>query len=132
MVKDVNLSTAYQQQLQQASSQSSVEKREIAVVEPKKIDTEKIVKATEEASERMKDSAEKIEEIKEAVEEMNKRLDNSNISRKFEYDNDLDRPILRVIDTNTQEIVKQMPTDEILDISRSIREMVGIITDSRI
>jgi flagellar protein FlaG len=73
--------------------------------------------------------AEKI--VKEAVEKINKMFEESN--RRFEYSvhKKTNNIIIRVIDETTNEVIKEIPPEKILDIMASIMELAGLIVDER-
>lgn len=60
------------------------------------------------------------EELKSAVKVINQVLRQSNHSLEFSVDNDTKRPIVKLVDTDTGELIRQIPSEETLAISRSI------------
>ena len=59
-------------------------------------------------------------EVKEALQTINSSM--RELSRKLEFsvDPDSDRVIVRIVDQQTNEIIRQMPTREALDIAKAI------------
>ncbi|GAB6072188.1 flagellar protein FlaG [Venenivibrio stagnispumantis] len=75
------------------------------------------------------------EEIKNLDEKQLKEL-MDNLKQKFEYyskylkieiDKDLHQPIVKIIDQKTNEVIKQIPPEEILKIMKKIEEMIGVL-----
>jgi len=75
------------------------------------------------------------EQIKNLNEEQLKEL-MDNLKQKFEYyskylkieiDKDLHQPIVKIIDQKTNEVIKQIPPEEILKIMKKIEEMIGVL-----
>lgn len=62
------------------------------------------------------------EELKKAVEALNQVLRQSHHSLEFSVDSDTHRPIVRLLDTETGELIRQFPSEETLAISRAIGE----------
>jgi flagellar protein FlaG len=60
------------------------------------------------------------EQLKSAVETLNTVLKLSNNSLEFSIDDETHKPIVKLVDTVTGELIRQYPSDETLAISRSI------------
>ena len=75
------------------------------------------------------DVSEKV--VREAVEKINKFLSGSN--RKFEISvHDVTNVIMiKVIDTDTNEMIKEIPPEKMVDLMVSICEMAGIMFDRK-
>ncbi|MGE5613324.1 MAG: flagellar protein FlaG [Bacillota bacterium] len=69
--------------------------------------------------------------ISEAVEKLNRMFEESN--RRFEYSvhEKTNSIIIRVINEATNEVVREIPPEKILDIMASIMELAGLIVDER-
>ncbi len=62
------------------------------------------------------------EQLKQAVETINKALKLSNRNLEFSVDEESHRVIVKLTDTETGEVIRQIPSEETLAISRSIGE----------
>lgn len=62
------------------------------------------------------------EQLKAAVSEINKVMQQSNRNLEFSMDADTHRLVVRLTDTETGELIRQIPSEETLAISRSIGE----------
>lgn len=45
----------------------------------------------------------------------------------FSIDEDTDRPVVRITDASTGELIRQIPSQEALDIARSLDKMKGVL-----
>ena len=59
---------------------------------------------------------------KQAVEEINRAMRQSNRNLEFSVDDATSRVVVRLTDTETGEVIRQIPSEETLAISRSIGE----------
>lgn len=73
------------------------------------------------------------EEVKTAVEKLNDVLaENSpRTHSRFRIHEGTGRVMVNLVDTRTDEIIKELPPEKILDLVANIWEMVGIIVDER-
>lgn len=60
------------------------------------------------------------EALKNAVAVINQVMQQSSSSLQFSVDTDTNTPIVRLVDTTTGELIRQIPSEETLAISRSI------------
>lgn len=69
--------------------------------------------------------------VAEAVERVNKAIEGSN--RRFEYSvhEKTNEIMIKVIDENTKEVIREIPPKKILDMVASMLEMAGLLVDER-
>lgn len=60
---------------------------------------------------------------------MNKIASLENIQLQFEVYQETNTVYVQIVDRETKEVVKQIPPEEMLELSAKIREMVGILLD---
>ncbi len=72
------------------------------------------------------------EDLEQNIEGVNQFLDLNQTTLKFQVHEDLDRLFVEVIDRNTQEVVREIPPKEFLDMISSMLEHVGLIVDKRV
>lgn len=60
---------------------------------------------------------------------MNQISEMFNRSLQFKVYDDTNRLYVQIIDKETQEVIKQIPPQEMLELSAKIREMVGVLFD---
>jgi flagellar protein FlaG len=74
-----------------------------------------------------KDASPKPPTADEAVAIANQAARDAGKQVQFEYDSELDKVLVKVVDGVTNEVIHQMPTKEMVEISRSIRNMQGLL-----
>lgn len=72
------------------------------------------------------DSAE-LKEVKQAVSDINKAMQFMSRQLEFSVDTDSDRTIVKVIDQQTREVIRQMPTKEALEIGKALEKAQGLL-----
>lgn len=60
------------------------------------------------------------EQLKNAVDVINLVMKHSNNNLQFSVDNDTNRTVVKMVDTETGELIRQFPSEETLAISREI------------
>lgn len=65
------------------------------------------------------------EAARRAAESASKALAGKGRELTFEFDDDAGRVIVRLIDTRTREVLRQVPTPELLQIARALESGVG-------
>ncbi|MET0105108.1 MAG: flagellar protein FlaG [Sedimenticola sp.] len=63
------------------------------------------------------------EELKDLVEEANQMLQVTRRKLQFSVNEDTGKPVLRVYDADTKELIRQFPPDEILALAKIIKDM---------
>ena len=63
-----------------------------------------------------------VENLRSAGDLFNKRLD-------FRVDEKTNRIVVKVIDTRTDKVIKEIPPEQLLDLAAKIQEMVGLLVD---
>lgn len=61
-----------------------------------------------------------VEELKNAVAEINQVMRQANQALEFSVDSETHRTVVRMVDTSTGELLRQIPSEETLAISRGI------------
>lgn len=59
-------------------------------------------------------------QLREALAYVNRALQQSNKNLEFTVDSDTERPIVKLVDSETGDVLRQFPTEEALAISRAI------------
>ncbi len=59
------------------------------------------------------------------IEKINKILTSINKALKIEIDKDLNIPVYKIIDLQTQEVLKQIPLEDILKLKKAITEILS-------
>jgi len=67
------------------------------------------------------------DDVSAAVSKLNEAMLSSSQSLKFEIDDDTRQVVVKIIDQSTQEILRQMPTEEALHMAKSIDKLQGLL-----
>lgn len=67
------------------------------------------------------------DELAKAVRQINKSLQASNQGVEFSVDADSKRTVVKVVDQETQQVLRQMPTQEALDIAKALDRNQGVL-----
>ena len=67
----------------------------------------------------------------QAAAEINKFLKSSSASVEFTVEGKTDRVIVRVVDSATHQVIRQIPSEETLAISRSLDRMAGLLVEQK-
>jgi len=67
------------------------------------------------------------EKVKEAVEEIQRNISSSSTDLQFSVDSATGRTIVSVVDAETKEIVRQIPTEEVMKLARALDRMQGLL-----
>lgn len=68
-----------------------------------------------------------VEEVIEVVQKANNAMASNQSNLQFLIDNDNGKPIVQIVDRETQEILKQIPSVEMLKIAKAIEKMQGVL-----
>lgn len=66
-------------------------------------------------------------EVKGALEKLNKTVSSMNDSLQFSVDSDTKMNVVKLIDRNTNEVIRQIPTEEVLHIAKAIDSLQGML-----
>ena len=66
-------------------------------------------------------------QIEQALSEINKALQAMSADIEFSIDSDSNRTIVKVVNPQTQELIRQIPTKEALAISKSLERVQGLL-----
>lgn len=70
-------------------------------------------------------------EVESAVESINNAIEHISRALRFSIHEDTQRVMVKVIDVNTDEVIKELPPEAVLDTAARIREMIGLLIDER-
>lgn len=71
--------------------------------------------------------AQDVQQLEAAVETANKLMDLSSYHIRFRIDEDSDRLQVSLIDNETQEVIREVPSKEMLEISARMKEVINSI-----
>ena len=67
------------------------------------------------------------EQIKQAVQKIQETVDNLAHNLRFSIDEDTGRTIIKVMDARTEEVIRQIPTEEAIEIARTLDKVQGLL-----
>ena len=73
-----------------------------------------------------------LEKLQDAVEKMNELMQGGKRSLNFSVDDSTDKVVIKVMDLDTEEIVRQIPSEETLKFAEHLEGMVGLIFDQTV
>ena len=73
------------------------------------------------------DAAEAHQNLQEAIALLNKQMAASKQALGFSYDNSIKHPVITVKNTTTGDVVRQIPSEDILRMAHHIDELKGIL-----
>jgi flagellar protein FlaG len=68
-----------------------------------------------------------LEQLAQAVKKINKVLQTQSQNLEFTIDSDSKRTIIKVVDQGTKEVLRQIPTEETLEIAKAIDQTMGLL-----
>jgi flagellar protein FlaG len=71
------------------------------------------------------------EDIEEALRQANLATEEVNVSLRFRVHESSERVMVQVVDVNRNEVVREIPPRELLDLVGNIREMIGVLLDEK-
>jgi flagellar protein FlaG len=72
-----------------------------------------------------------VAEVKEAVSRLNAYVQTLRRDLQFRVDEDTDRVIVTVTDSETHEVIRQIPAEEVLAVAKSLETMQGVLMDTK-
>lgn len=71
------------------------------------------------------------EHLKKMIAEMNRKISNSNEEAVFGVHEKTNRIMIKILDKDTKEVIKEFPPEKTLDMIARIWEMAGILVDEK-
>ncbi|PAF18068.1 flagellar protein FlaG [Terribacillus saccharophilus] len=71
-------------------------------------------------------------DIEKVIETMNQFLEPTHTNMKFELHEELERYFVTVVDSDTQEVIKEIPPKKLLDGYAKMAEFMGLLVDKKI
>lgn len=69
--------------------------------------------------------------LKEAIAEANAKLMFGNNDCEFMFHREINRISIKVVNRNTQEVIREIPSEETLEMLKKLKEMTGLLIDER-
>ena len=71
------------------------------------------------------------EQIKQAVQKIQETVDNLAHNLRFSIDENTGRTIIKVLDAHTDEVIRQIPTKEAIEIARTLDKVQGLLFNDK-
>ena len=68
-------------------------------------------------------------QLRKAVEDLNKKMSNSEVA--FGFHEGTNRVMIKIVDKETKEVIKELPPEKTLDLIAKAWELAGIMVDER-
>lgn len=62
-----------------------------------------------------------------AMDEINKSLKMASIGVRFEFDKEANKMVTKVVDVESGELIRQMPSEEVVRIARAMNSLTGLL-----
>ena len=76
------------------------------------------------------DQKQQLQELTAAVDDMNRQAQNLQRSLQFSVEQDLNLTVVKVINPHTDEVVRQIPSEEFIAIARAFEETHSLLFDA--
>uniref|UniRef100_A0A831UGH0 Flagellar protein FlaG n=1 Tax=Geobacter metallireducens TaxID=28232 RepID=A0A831UGH0_GEOME len=77
-------------------------------------------------------AAEKEEKVREAAEKINEFIEAMTHDLSFSVDKDTNRTVVKVLERESGEVIRQIPAEEILKIAKMLDELKGLIIREKV
>lgn len=107
-------------------AESSIERKKmINEIAPNAVPEKRKVEKNEDVSK---------EQLDKVLEEANNKLKNSkaNIRCEYSYNEKLQRVNIKVVDCDTDDVVQEIPSEDLVNTLEKLREMTGLIIDKKL
>ena len=69
---------------------------------------------------------------KQLIDSMNTFLETSNTQLRFKFHDQLNEYYVTIVDPQTEEVIREIPSKKLMDIHAAMREFVGLLVDRKI
>ena len=114
--------------IQSVSQNSFVPPANAAVL--KTVPTSSAVTDSQQASD-TKSAQPSNEELRAAVKSVSETVKNINNSLSFSIDDSTGQTVVRVVDNDTQEVIKQIPSKEMLALAKALDQITGLLVKQK-
>ena len=80
----------------------------------------------------VKEGVARLDELQSAVQELNDKIARQELKVNFTVDQDTGRFIVKVMDSKTGHLIRQIPNEETLQFTRSVERGLGAIVDEQL
>lgn len=73
-----------------------------------------------------------LKDINQVVEELNNKVQNIRRELHFAVDDESGYTIITVVDTESEEVIRQIPSEEVVALSRHLEQHAGLLMDAEV
>uniref|UniRef100_A0A7C5X2L9 Flagellar protein FlaG n=1 Tax=Thermocrinis ruber TaxID=75906 RepID=A0A7C5X2L9_9AQUI len=93
-------------------------------------------KLQKEADQQVQDAQEKrdikSEELQKLIEEVKRKFDMLSKYLKIDIDQELDIPVVKIMEKDTNRVIRQIPPDYLLELMKRIDQLLGLLMERRV
>jgi flagellar protein FlaG len=78
----------------------------------------------------MKAQREQNRKVREVAQQLNKAMESTNTKLSFVVDQESKKAIVRVVDAETNQVIRQIPSEEAVLVAKKISRLMGILYDT--
>jgi len=106
-------------------AEKTVQDTEVSVVQ---------VQAIQEKVQQKADNKQQLpaDKAKQVTDSMNTFLESANTQLRFKFHEKLNEYYVTIVDSKTDEVIREIPSKKLLDIHAAMREFVGLLVDRKI
>lgn len=71
-------------------------------------------------------------QLEDIFDDFKQKFDYLNQHLKIEIDEELNRPIVKIVDKETKEVVRELPPEQLVQLAKKIDQMVGLLFDKEV
>lgn len=101
------------------------------IAPPKSVELKSEQLNAEEKTKQEEDKSASKEKLQKAVYSLNEIFEINNRNLKFEYHEGLKEYFVKLVDTKTDEVIREIPSKKILDAFYEMQKLVGMIIDEK-
>ncbi|MBI2399730.1 MAG: flagellar protein FlaG [Deltaproteobacteria bacterium] len=90
----------------------------------------KVARGAEEAEDKCRKTDAKPTEVEAIASEVQIYLKRLNTELRFEVDSDSKEVIVKIVDPENDEVIRQIPSEELLAIRKRMKDLVGVLYDA--
>ncbi|MDW8066366.1 MAG: flagellar protein FlaG [Aquificaceae bacterium] len=79
-----------------------------------------------------KGKVENFEEIQRLMEEIRRKFDMLNKYLRIDIDRELEIPVAKIIEKDTNRVIRQIPPDYLLDLMKKVDQMLGVLLEKEV
>jgi len=132
MSTDINLSAAtLSNRPALASTQEAQQAASVANAKPAAASRPEIKLALPEKSDLQLDPKEMQRNLQEAIDRLNEQMKNNGRQLNFSVDKTINRTVVQVKNSETGEVIRQIPDETLLRVAHSIEQVKGMLLDEK-